>query len=237
MELPPLKYAQLLERSLHKLKSPITVIQEGLALVLDETCGPVNDEQKMFLKTAQINVDRLVRMLQDVHLYQELWVQDIPKTFTTEPIDTIINASIRDVSPYAEKWNCRFDVAPLLKETVDIHKDLFKIAVKKILVNAIQFAPSSTISVTSALTKGQISIAIKDTGIGIKKEYVREIFKPFMRFAETNVILEGGSGIGLSIAERILDAHSGNISVSSEYENGSIFTISVPIVHHIEEAQ
>lgn len=224
-----LNFEYILERSLHKLKSPITVIREGIALISDETAGPVNSEQKMFLKTVQNNIDRLINMLDDIHLYESYLLTEPKKEPSRESIQTLIQKAINEVHSQATKWNCTFTIKDLPEIYINICRDSFIIALKKILLNAIQFAPSSCIIITHQLINNTLELSITDTGIGIKAAHYAEIFKPFTRFAESNIFIEGGSGIGLAIADIIIKQHKGTIRVESEYRKGTTFTIEIPV--------
>jgi len=132
-----------------------------------------------------------------------------------------------------------------LKEAVDIDFDLIvadllprfygnpeliSLMFYNLIDNAIRYNRNvPTVSITGVLHKDsqQCSIAIQDNGIGIENRYFDEIFKPFVRL---NISSEfSGVGVGLSVVKRIVESHDGAITVSSQPDRGTIFTVTMPI--------
>ena len=95
-----------------------------------------------------------------------------------------------------------------------------------LLKNAVTYTPEGTIVVRAKDKQTSVEIAIEDTGIGISKEDLPFIFERFYR--ADKVRTSSGTGLGLSIAKIIVELHDGMISVESEIEKGSIFTVYLP---------
>ena len=107
---------------------------------------------------------------------------------------------------------------------------LLKIALQNILENAIQYTrPGGEIAFTVTFTAGNIQIALKDTGIGIPKEQQARIFQKFFR--ADNAILEHahGTGLGLYIVKAAVEILGGTIKFQSEYSQGTVFTLLLPV--------
>lgn len=103
-----------------------------------------------------------------------------------------------------------------------------KIKLEEVLLNLLKNAKEAipekgTIQLTVNRKKDIISIRIKDSGCGIPAEHIDSIFEPFKTYKE------GGTGLGLSLSKRIIEAHGGSISVISKEGNGAAFTIKLPI--------
>jgi signal transduction histidine kinase len=97
--------------------------------------------------------------------------------------------------------------------------------------NAIKFTPErGGIWVTLERDNGVVQVSIKDNGIGIPKEEQEKIFKRFYRVDKSRSKETGGVGLGLSIVERIVQAHQGKIEVNSQLNQGSTFTVYLPIL-------
>ena len=88
---------------------------------------------------------------------------------------------------------------------------------------------SPEINITTQVTPNSTIIHIIDNGTGINKEYQTYIFEPFKRL--TNKFDQGGTGLGLSICRKIIEKHEGYISLYSDGENGSTFSIHLPSYH------
>jgi len=97
-----------------------------------------------------------------------------------------------------------------------------------LIVNAAQAIPDDVkglVKVTTGVSDGQISVQVSDNGKGIDSKTRKQIFDPFFTTKRTR----GGTGLGLSISYRIIEEHGGTISVSSEVNKGTTFTVLLPI--------
>src|SRR4029077_4374419 len=99
-----------------------------------------------------------------------------------------------------------------------------------LLTNAARATPSGgTITVSAALRDGAVAFSVADTGAGIPRDYLPRIFEPFIQVPDSAA---GGSGLGLTIPRRIVEAHGGQLTVQSDLGRGSTFTFAVPIEAH-----
>ena len=96
-----------------------------------------------------------------------------------------------------------------------------------LLTNAIRAtAAGGTITVRGVQRGGEVAFSVTDTGAGIPREYLSRIFEPFVQVPNAP---QGASGLGLTIARRIVEAHGGRLTVQSEPGRGSTFTFTVPV--------
>lgn len=103
-----------------------------------------------------------------------------------------------------------------------------KIKLEEVFLNLLKNAKESitgpgNIYFSASRNKGLLTITCQDTGCGISEEIIDYIFEPFKTYKE------GGTGLGLSLAKRIIESHGGTISVDSHVDEGSLFTIELPI--------
>jgi histidine kinase len=98
--------------------------------------------------------------------------------------------------------------------------------------NALQYTPpGGSVTVTTKVENPELLVSIGDTGIGVSAEHLPHIFNRFYRVDKSRSRAGGGSGIGLTIAKHLIEAHGGHIWAASEGEGrGSIFTFSLPLV-------
>jgi signal transduction histidine kinase len=106
--------------------------------------------------------------------------------------------------------------------------DRFRIdqVVHNLLSNAIKFGLGRPIEVTISARDGRARLVVRDEGIGIPRDAIPRLFKPFERAVSERHY--GGLGVGLHIAKTIVDAMGGSISVDSEPGKGSVFTVELP---------
>ena len=115
------------------------------------------------------------------------------------------------------------ELSPLIMgDRLEIHRVL-----TNLIGNAIKFTDVGKISVTVQSTQDYLNIAIQDTGVGISSESQKQIFNRF----RTGSHRAAGSGLGLYLCKKIVDAHHGKISLKSTLGKGSIFTVSLPVAN------
>jgi signal transduction histidine kinase len=97
--------------------------------------------------------------------------------------------------------------------------------------NALQYTPENgTVTVSMARDKDEARISVSDTGAGIPPEHLARIFDRFYRVDKSRTRSRGGSGIGLTIAKHLVEAHGGKLWAQSAGENkGSVFTFTLPL--------
>ncbi len=216
----------------HELRTPLTAINESIKIVLDGSAGSVNEEQKDFLDTAKNNVERLARLINSVLDFQRL--QSGRVEFKIEETD--INLVVKDVAssmlPLVKNKGLEFNInlgdnIPKVK----MDRDKITEVLTNLVNNAIKFTDKGSISiVTERKHDNAISVCVRDTGIGIKKEDLDKLFTSFSQVAPREYKKTGSSGLGLAISKEIILKHGGKIWVESELGRGSAFIFVFPIV-------
>lgn len=107
------------------------------------------------------------------------------------------------------------------------NEPLLETAIKNIVVNACKYSTDQQAIINLASKDDTLLLTISDKGVGIPKDEIENIFQPFYRVEESRAA--GGFGLGLSMAQRIIKLHKGTISVASEVNKGTTFTISLPV--------
>ncbi|MDI6766097.1 MAG: hybrid sensor histidine kinase/response regulator [Bacteroidota bacterium] len=215
----------------HELKAPLNAVQQNLFALSAELSDKLTDDQNQLMNRMKIRIDDLLKL---IHTWLRVFTVDIEKikeNFTKISLKDIITKAIESVQPHAT----RKDISILTsgKEVQSyIHGDEVTLveALVNILNNAIKFSRlQSKILVSTETKDDEILISINDSGVGISKEDLPFIFG-YYYIGRSSQTSERGSGIGLAITKRIIEAHDGSISVDSELGKGSIFTILLPIV-------
>ena len=222
--------------AVHELRSPLTSIKDSSELLLNHKYTLAEDEKEQFLKM----INRQSHLLLD----QVGSILDIAKlesgTFSLnkkpDTMDELIYERIKIFAPQAERKNifltCNVgDHLPI----VDIDRIRMGQALNNLISNSIKFTPEGgkiIVSATTLFNKGiqELRVSVADTGRGIPKEDQSKIFTKFYQVKSRDGRQEGaGSGLGLYITKKIIDAHGGSISLDSDEGRGTIITLILPI--------
>jgi len=112
---------------------------------------------------------------------------------------------------------------------VRLDKDKFMAVLVNLLGNAAKYTPDGgRVTLHVKLDESLLQVAVEDTGVGIAAEEVSKVFEKFFRSSDPRVQNETGTGLGLSLANEVVRMHGGEITIESELNQGSTFTITIP---------
>lgn len=220
----------------HELRTPLASIKMSVEIVLGETAGKLNDDQKNFLNKTKSNVDRLNRLVNDIldlnKLESSKMILDISSNDIVVTIKDVIEAQKR----VAEKkgLNLVFHQNDIIPE-INFDKDKIVQVLDNLISNAIKFTYKGRITTTIWINSMDHSVVtcIEDTGTGIKPEDKPKLFQKFQQLAQTQQG-ESGTGLGLAIVKEIIEQHGGCVWVESEYGRGSKFYFSLPAYKEVK---
>jgi signal transduction histidine kinase len=222
---------QLIGDVAHELRTPLSTIKASMEGLID---GVLPAQIEIYQQVHR-EADRMQRLVNDL---QELSRVEAGG-FEMERQDVRIDASIETARTRLERQYIEKGVA--LEVEIEpnlplIHADENRIGqvLLNLLGNALQYTPpKGKVCVRAARSKDEILIRIQDTGIGIPLEHLPHIFSRFYRVDKSRSRASGGSGIGLTIAKHIVEAHGGHIWAESPgKDKGSTFSFTLPIAAH-----
>ena len=209
----------------HEIRNPLSSLNINIELLREELLEQVHLSQKeeilSLLSFISYETLRLENNLKDFLDFNRL----PPPKFEWIQINEVLDSIVRLLGAEAQMKNARMEThfqrkLPLIK--IDVSQ--FNLALSNLLINSIQAVlDQGEIHLFTRASKKNVFIIIQDNGVGISKEHLPRIFD-FMFSTKLT-----GSGLGLSIAKKIISDHRGEISVKSEPNRGSIFTIRIPI--------
>src|SRR5271157_573728 len=209
----------------HELRTPLTHLNGYLDVLLAGDLGDLTGEQKRVLKIIRRSASRLDHLIEDLILFS--MSEREPLTIRLEKIDiaNLCSALIDSTQTKAQEQNiilifeCQEDL-PLIQ----IDEQKISWVILQLLDNAIKFTMSGG-KVTLKVDREEnfVRIAVIDTGIGIPTERIDEIFEPFHQLDGSSSRKYAGTGLGLALVRKIIEAHGSVIHVKSEVGKGSQF--------------
>ena len=213
----------------HELRTPLTAIK-GSAEALMDGVLPASAETYLQIHAEAERLSRLVDDLQELSRVESRATQ-----LNIHPAD--LTSLIQTVS---KRLQYQFDEKQVTLTPNLPHDPILVLAdddrtiqvLTNLIGNALQYTPpNGTVTVSIERDKNEARISVRDTGFGIPADHLKHIFDRFYRVDKSRSRAHGGSGIGLTIAKHLVEAHGGRIWAESEGENkGSVFMFTLPLV-------
>lgn len=216
----------------HDVRQPLHVMAGFAELLLEEKSGPLNPTQKEYLNDIHQGGQRLFRLIDDLLRFARLGRASL----TTQTVDVLalvqsIVAELRQI-PAHQRATVNIEALPAAEADPALLKQVFA----NILSNALKFTHSERpciIEVTGSRGTSHNSYSIRDNGIGFDMQGAGKLFGIFHRLPGAERF--AGSGLGLSIARRIIERHDGRISAESAVGRGACFTFTLPVAKHSKD--
>lgn len=212
----------------HELKTPITSIKGFSETLLD---GAMDEEKskKNFLEIIYQESDRLQLLIEDLLTLSNLERDGFKLTRSTVDISMLLEEITPMINHQARKHDLHLTVEVDDNLTVQADKEKLKQVIINLVNNAISYTPAAgKIILRIQETTDFIRIQVKDTGIGIELEALPRVFERFYRVDKARSRNTGGTGLGLAIVKHIIEVHGGKITVESEINKGTLFSVYFP---------
>lgn len=220
---------QIISDVTHDLQTPITGIKT-IAYLLNHHENDA-ERQQQWIKTIDALADRLGHLVADMLTLSNLDTQPaLGPEFVPVDVRKLCTELMVEINPMAEAQGLRLE-ARLDDEPVMVNGSELQIGrvVQNLVSNAIHYTPEGgLVELVARGDNDRVIIEVRDTGIGIPEEARQRIFERFYRVDPARNTATGGSGLGLSIVQKIVEAHKGSIAVRSEPGKGSVFTVEFP---------
>ena len=209
----------------HDLKSPLAVIESYINIMLSGYIGNLNEKQEENLKKIQHRIVQMRELINEILDVASLQKDGIATELSPIDVLPILNELKEDMEMVASKNEVSLIFGyPNSIPLIFTSKNRFIQVVQNLITNAIKFTPRGGIVTMKVLPReDDVLFSISDTGIGIPPEDLENIFTEFYRVKALNNDKSKGSGLGLYIVKKIIDAHDGKIWVESEIGKGSTF--------------
>lgn len=213
----------------HELRTPLNSIIGFTGILMKQIAGPLNEEQLKQLGMAKGSAQHLLELINDVLDISKIEAGQLVVTLSNFNFNKMLQKVISTVQPLADKKNLKLDII-IPDEEIEINSDERRLAqiFINIINNAIKFTENGFIKIESKITDKHIITKVIDSGIGISKNDIDKLFKPFSQVDIGLTRNHEGTGLGLSISKKLADKLNGTIEVESEEGVGSTFIVSLP---------
>ncbi len=225
---------QFLTNLNHELRTPLVSIKGFSELLYEERIGSLSDKQRDALDAVMRNTERLRYIVDSLLYVSSDRIHRIKYELTQIDIIEVIDEVIQTIGPRIARSGIGFEID--IKENVPLiagDQEHLKRLVNHLLDNAMKFTSSGgKVSLVVRVNEpDKLMIRVTDTGIGISPDQMPNIFNNFYQVDGSTKRKYGGTGVGLHICKKIVEAHNGNIYAESEVNKGTTFTVILPVQH------
>ena len=213
----------------HERRTPLTSLRGALGLVDAGTLGPVPERAGQMVKLAVRNVERLVRMVNDILDLERLQAGMVELEPAWRPVDELAEQAIGAVRALADEAGVTVR-GPSAPAMVYGDPDRVVQVLINLVTNAIKFSPrGSVVDVEAEHRECEVVLRVRDRGRGIPADQMEAVFDRFRQVDSSDARVKGGTGLGLPICRGIVEQHGGRIVAESEVGVGTTFIFSLPL--------
>ena len=231
--------AEFISTASHEMRTPVASIEGYLGLALNPATAHIDEKARDFITKAHESAQHLGRLFQDlldISKVEDGRMKNNPKIINVnEFLKDIFDGLATKANEKQLNYIFMPDIIDEGKEKslqpifyANIDPDHFREVVSNLIENAIKYTPSGEVVVNITGDDKQISVSVKDSGIGIPAEDIPHLFQKFYRVDNSDTREIGGTGLGLYLSRRLAEAMSGNLRVESKYKEGSTFYLEIP---------
>ena len=240
--------AEFISTASHEMRTPVASIEGYLGLALNPATAHIDEKARDFITKAHESAQHLGRLFQDlldISKVEDGRMKNNPKIINVnEFLKNIFDGLATKANEKQLNYIFMPDIIDEGKEKslqpifyANIDPDHFREVVSNLIENAIKYTPSGEVVVNVTGDDKQISVSVKDSGIGIPAEDIPHLFQKFYRVDNSDTREIGGTGLGLYLSRRLAEAMSGNLRVESKYKEGSTFYLEIPRMNSSEAKQ
>jgi PAS domain S-box-containing protein len=223
--------SQFLANMSHEFRTPLNAILGYTHMLLNGVSGPVTDPQRKSLTRIDSNSRHLLALINDILDITRIEAGRMPLNVTAFEIPELVHEVMSELEPIIKRSN--LTVTTKMKSPPPIKTDRQKVKqiVLNLLSNALKFTPAGSVAIIASYDgRGRtVSIAVRDTGVGIPEADQAKVFEDFRQLDSSPARGYGGTGLGLSICRRLAQMLGGTIDLTSQEGHGSTFTLRLPV--------
>ncbi len=215
----------------HELKTPMASMRVLAEALLSMDDAPV-ETYREFMDDIVSEIDRENEIINDLLTLVKADRADAELNISTVNVNELVEHVLKRLNPIAESKDVELIMESFRPFAAEIDEVKMTLAITNIIENAIKYnRTNGSVRVSVNADHKYFYITVTDTGIGIPKEYIDRVFDRFYRVDKARSRETDGTGLGLSITRSIIIMHKGSIKLYSKENEGTTFTIRVPLNH------
>lgn len=213
----------------HELRTPLTTVIGLADLMGSEVLGPMNDHQRERLARLKTAAWHQGAIIDEILTFSRAEADKLEVTLQRVDVAQIVRSVAEVIEPQAEAKGLALESRGADRPVV-VRTDGGKLRqiTQNLVGNAVKFSETGRVDIELETTDRWVVLTVRDTGIGIPEPWRERIFEPFTQVDGSSTRSSGGTGLGLAVVRKLVDVLGGEISVESEAEAGSRFTVRVP---------
>lgn len=238
--------AEFISTASHEMRTPVASIEGYLGLALNPNTATIDAKARDFILKAHEAAQHLGRLFQDlldVSKSEDGRMTNMPKVIDIVPFTQTI---AQGLTQKAADKGLRLVFVPTDSSAqrkimpvyfVNLDNDHIREVLDNLIENAIKYTPKGDVVVDVTGTDDKVVVSIKDTGLGIPTEDIPHLFQKFYRVSNMDRQEIGGTGLGLYLSRRLVEAMQGRLWVESVFTQGSTFFVELPRIDSQEAAR
>ena len=228
-ELDQLK-SEFLSLATHQIRAPLTAIKGYSSMLLEGDFGVLPQKATDSVGTILKSCQNLINIVEDFLNISRIEQGRMVYEKSVFDMRELVKEALRELKPNIDKSGLALDIkVPAEKAMVNVDRNKIKQVVGNIIDNAIKYTPKGGINVSVSSDKEKVKVTVKDSGVGIDSFEIDKLFTKFSRAKDANKTNIVGTGLGLYVAKKMVEAHGGSIKVESAGKGqGATFIVELP---------
>ena len=214
----------------HYLKTPLASIRLYLDYLVNGYAGSVTEKQKEYLSTIDETTERLNDQVTRLLNLSKIRSHQFQMKMEQTDLAHMLEEESRIFKAQAEHKPLEMVIKTEKAPLVYCDRGRMREVINNFISNAVKYTPAGgRVAFFARRAVNGVELVFEDTGIGIEAQYLEAIFDPFCDIPKTGIGWVESTGLGLSLAKRVVEMHQGTVSVKSQKGKGSIFTVFLPV--------
>jgi signal transduction histidine kinase len=214
----------------HDLRSPLTTLKGFLGLLIDNSDALSKEDLQKYATNIRNSVTTSLDLIDNTLFWSLSQTGNIQCTPTTVPLSPLFEKIKGLYLPTAEKKHLTLSFPAVNGLAVHADENMVYVLLRNLVSNAIKFTPEMNIIRVDASGNGdEVSVSVKDSGIGMTSEEINKLFLFDNPMVKKGTSSEKGTGLGLMLCKKFVEANKGKLLIESQVGVGSVFTVILPI--------